>query len=119
MPTIDEISPRTVREKKLDLQLDPSSSNPTAFTPVIVLVSYARTLPQGVMLPLIFEVQGPSATSYQRRDFLRWAPSTIIWRPREGGRHLVILREAAHYRWWSSLAVNVAGETLKSDPNRS
>lgn len=119
MPSIDELAPRTCREKKLDLQLDPNADAAKAFTPLLVLVSYARALPEGVMLPLIFEVQGPSASSYQRRDFTRFAPSTIIFRPREGGRHLLILREAAHYRWWGSLAVNVAGEPLKAEPRRS
>jgi hypothetical protein len=110
MPSIDDLAPRTIREKKLDLQLDPSSEA-RAFSPVLVLVSYDRTLPAGVMLPLVFEVQGPSASSYQRREYTKHAPGTIIFRPREGGRHLITLREAAHNRWWGSLAVNVVGET--------
>jgi hypothetical protein len=119
VPSIDELAPRTVRERKLDLQLDPKGEAPKAFTPLLVLVSYARALPEGVMLPLIFEVQGPSASSYRRKDYMQFAPTTIIFRPREGGRHLLILREFGHYRWWASLAVDVAGEPIKADPQRS
>jgi hypothetical protein len=107
--TIDEIAPRTVRAKLLDLTLDPEADPPVAFHGVTVLVSYARTKPAGVALPLICEVQGPSATSYQRRTFTRAPPNFIVWTPREIGRHLVILREAAHHRHWSSLVVQVSG----------
>lgn len=114
MPTLDELAPRTCREKKLDLQLDPNADAPRAFYPVLVLVSYARTLPAGVMLPLIFEVQGPSSASYQRRDYTRSAPGTLIFKPREGGRHLVVLREAAHCRWWGSVSFEVAGERIET-----
>src|SRR5262245_47749433 len=97
MPTLDELSPRNIRSKKLDITVDPNDEAAHAFRAVTVQVSYARTLPESVMLPLIFEVQGPSAQSYQRREFTRGKPPTsIIWIPREGGRHDVILREAAH-----------------------
>ena len=112
MPTIDELAPRYVREKKLDLQLEPGGESPQAFVPVVVLVSYDRTLPAGIMLPLIFQVQGPSSSSYRQRVFSRFAPAQVIFTPREGGRHLVVLREAAHNRWWGSLAIEVAGRKL-------
>lgn len=108
MPTLDELAPRLIREKRLDLSLDPEAEPPRSLRPTTVLVSYARTRPEGVMLPLIFEVQGPSSTSYQRRYFIRAAPKAIIFTPKESGRHLVILREAHHHRWWSSLALEVS-----------
>jgi hypothetical protein len=112
MPTLDELAPRTVREKKLDLQLEPGAEAPQAFVPIVVLVSYDRALPAGIMLPLIFEVQAPSSSSYRRREFTRFAPAQVIFTPREGGRHLVVVREAAHHRWWGSLAIEVAGRKL-------
>lgn len=114
MPTIDEIAPRYVREKKLDISTDPESEAPRANQPVRLTVSYARTAPDGVALPLIMEVQGPSGSSYRRRVFGRVRPAALIFTPREGGRHLVVLREAAHNRHWGSLAVNVAGETSQT-----
>ena len=116
MPTIDELAPRTIREKRLDITLDPSINAPRAFQPIIVTVSYARALPEDIALPLILEVQGPSAQSYQRRVYDRVRPGSVIFTPREGGRHLVVLREAAHHRWWGSLAIQVAGEQL--DPSK-
>jgi hypothetical protein len=108
----EELSPGYIREKRIDLTLDPSNTQPSAFQPVLINVSYARTAPQGTMFPLILEVQGPSAESYQKRVFLRVAPGSLIFTPREGGPHKVILREVAHNRWWGSLALDVAGETL-------
>lgn len=111
-PTLDELAPREVRQKRIDLTLSPTDDSPHANRPTTVFVSTTRTLPAGLMLPLIFEVQGPSASSYQRRVFPWHIPKQIVFTPREGGRHLVVLREAAHQRWWGSLAVDVAGEKL-------
>lgn len=110
---MDELSPRYIREKRLDISLDQSLVKAKAFSALVLNVSYARTLPEGIMLPLIFEVQGPSPQSYQRREYLRTAPSSIIWTPREGGPHLVTLREAAHNRWWGSLSLDVEGELIE------
>lgn len=107
----EELSPNYVRERRIELALAPLET-PMALRPLLVTVSYARTLPEGVVLPLIFEVQGPSPQSYQRREFLRTAPRSIIFTPREGGEHLVSLREAYHNKWWGSLTVQVAGELL-------
>jgi hypothetical protein len=109
---IDELSPAYLREKRIDLTLDPTNVQVAAFGSILVQVSYARALPQGVVMPLILEVRGPSAQSYQRRLFTRNAPASFVWRPCEGGVHKLILREAAHNRWWGSLRVVVAGELL-------
>jgi hypothetical protein len=110
VPTIDELAPQYVREKKLDLSTDPDAEAPRANRSILVTVNYGRTAPDGVSLPLVMEIQGPSPTSYQRRVFSRTRPASVIFTPREGGRHDVILREAAHNRWWGSLALEVAGE---------
>ena len=110
MPTIDELAPRYVREKKLDISTDPDGEAPRMNRPILLTVSYARTLPDGVALPLIMEVQGPSPASYRRVVYDRLRPTTLIFTPREAGRHLVVLREAAHDRWWGSIALTVAGE---------
>lgn len=110
---LDEIAPRYIREKRIDLTLDPAIVQVRAFNPVRVIVDYSRAAPEGVVLPLILEIQGPSAGSYQRREFLRVAPRALLWSPREGGVHLVVLREAAHNRWFGSLRLDVEGELLE------
>lgn len=115
MPTLDELAPSYLRGKRLDLEVDPDDDEPRAFQPITLLVSYERTLPDGVMLPLLFEVQGPSSQSYQRREYVHGKPPrSIIWTPREGGRHLVTLREVAHNYWHNSLAIEVAGEPIEA-----
>lgn len=111
-PSIEELAPRYVREDRIDLELDPSVTNVRAFGSILVNVSYARCLPQGVALPLIFEVQGPSPSSHQTRVFYRSAPAGLVFTPSEGGPHLVVLREAAHNRWWGRLHLSVEGERL-------
>ncbi|MHB9005065.1 MAG: hypothetical protein ACYC6C_13595 [Coriobacteriia bacterium] len=111
---LDELSPRYIREQRIGLTLDASVTAPAAFQSILVNVSYARTLPEHVVLPLILEVFGPSAQSYQRKEFGRSAPASFVFRPCEGGVHKVILREAAHNRWWGSLRVEVAGELLEA-----
>ena len=119
MPTIDELAPRELRSKLIDLQLDPNGEAPSANKPITLLVSYERTLPAGVMRPLVFEVQGPSARSYQRREYVRTKPpATIIFTPREGGRHTLVVREVAHNLAFGSLAIEVAGERFEDEPER-
>jgi hypothetical protein len=109
---LDEIAPTYLREQRLDLGLV-QESNTRAFAPVVIEVQYTRTAPEGVMLPLVLEVQGPSPQSYQRRIFSHAAPASIAFTPREGGRHSVILREVAHNRWWGLLELDVEGELLE------
>lgn len=112
MATIDEISPSYVREKRLDLTLEPGAVA-RAFQPLLISVSSDRALPEGIMLPVLLEIQGPSAGSYQRREFTRTMPATFIFTPREGGPHQVTLREVAHNLWWGSLTLDVEGELLE------
>ena len=109
---IEELSPSYIREKRFDLTLEPNAK-PRANNSLLVNVSYARALPEGVMLPLVLEIQGTSSKSYQRREFTRTAPTAIIFSPREGGPHLVTLREAAHNRWFGALRLDVEGELLE------
>lgn len=110
--SLEELSPSYVRERRIDLSLAVDSESPLALRSVLIEVSYSRTMPEGVVLPLVFEVHGPSADSYLRREYLRSAPRNIIFTPREGGRHMVSLREIAHNKWWGSLIFDVAGERI-------
>lgn len=110
---IDELSPDYMGAERIALTLDPSQTRVAALESVLVQVDYAKTLPEGVVLPLELVVQGPSAGSYQRRAFTRVAPRTLVFTPREGGPHLVLLREVAHNRWVGKLRLDVEGETLE------
>jgi hypothetical protein len=112
---LDGISPRYLREARIDLSLDPGDPPPAAFRSTLINISYARTLPEHVVTPLVLVVQGPSAQSYQRRVFGRTPPASVVFTPREGGPHRVILREAAHNRWWGELGLDVAGERLEAE----
>lgn len=111
-PTIEELSPSYIREKRIVLQLEPAAK-PTANAPLLVNVDYSRAKPEGIVLPLILELQGPSRQSYQRREYTRSAPGALLITPREGGAHTLVLREAAHNRYWGSLNFSVDGELLE------
>lgn len=115
---IDEISPRYLREQRITLTLDASVVRPTAFGSVLIQVSYAKATPGGVVLPLVFEIRGPSEASTVRRVYSRTAPASIVWRPTDGGVHMITLREVAHNRLWGKLRVDVAGESIRSSPLR-
>ncbi len=110
-PILDFLAPAYVREKRITLELAPDAVL-AAGGPVLLLVSYNKCAPEGVMLPLILDVQGPSESSVQRREFRRAAPGSVIIVPREGGPHVVTLRESAHNRWWGSVSFEVAGDRL-------
>jgi hypothetical protein len=113
MSVVDEISPREIGEDRINLELSTDTLNPIVFAPVIVIVSFERCLPEGVVLPLEFTVTGPSGkATFQRRYFRRVRPAEVTFRPTEGGSHLVRVAELFHNRWWGGLVIDVAGDPL-------
>jgi len=110
----DEVSPAYLREDRIQVTLDTSITEVEASVSCLLNVDYSACDPQGVVLPLIFEVRGPSDSSYQRREFKTRAPTSIVFTPREGGPHSVTLREAAHNRWFGSLHLDVVGDELEA-----
>jgi len=113
MTIVDEVSPSYYGEDRIDLQLSVQTPSPQSFDAVIVDVDYARTLPQGVVLPLEMTIMSPSgAAQYQRVVFSRLAPSQLSFVPREGGSHLLRFAEQHHNRWFGSLVIDVAGTQL-------
>lgn len=109
---LDEIAPRYIREKRIAVTVPSGAPAARAFQSFVLDVDYSRALPEGIALPLLLEIQGPSPQSYQRREFLRVAPQSIVFTPREGGMHLVTLREVAHNRWFGTIRIDVQGELL-------
>lgn len=107
----DEISPGYIRERRIDLQIDPEAPEPAANRSVVIKVSYSRTEPEGLIPPLVMELQGPSASSYLRKVF-RSPPLSLVVTPREGGDFRVVLRELGHNKWWGSVGFSAKGEQL-------
>ena len=108
---IDELSPANIGEEKITITLDPGIA-PKVFGIVQCNIDYSAA-PGGVVLPLDFIVQGPTAISYLERVFRRSLPSTLSFVPNESGDHLVLLREQAHNRWIGRLIVTVAGDPFQ------
>jgi len=109
---IEEICPEYIGEERIALSVDPSSA-PRAFQSVLIAIDYSLCDPEGgAVLPLEMLVQGPSPSSFRRLVFSRTKPAEIVITPREGGRHLVVLREMAHNRFHGKVAFDVAGEQL-------
>lgn len=105
------IEPAYIGEDRIKLSLDSTSTDPKAFDDVLINVDYAATLPAYVVPPLEFVVSPPSAINFQRKTYRR-VPKTLTFRPREGGEHLVMLRECWHNRWVGTLLVEVTGDVI-------
>jgi hypothetical protein len=110
--SLDELSPDYLGEDRIGVSLSQDTPTPAAFAPVTLDIDYSECMPEGVVLPLELIVRGPSTSSNQHKIFSRHAPSTITFKPREGGFHLVTLREVAHNRWWGRLKFQVSGSEL-------
>lgn len=111
MTIADELSPRELGEDRITLQV--VTDEPKALNLVTVSVDYSRADPEGVVLPLVMTVVGPSGMlSRQQRFFQRFAPTELTFRPIEGGRTLVTLSELYHQRWFGRLVFDVAGDPL-------
>jgi hypothetical protein len=115
-PLLEEISPETIGEDRIDLRLDDGILQPRAGQVVVVNIDYSRCAPEGIALPLELVVQTPSATGFTRRFFTRTKPTSITFRPREGGGHLVLLRELYHHHWFGRLRVKVIGDRASPPP---
>lgn len=72
---------------------------------------------EGLSLPLEMLITGPSAATGRRppkrHTYRKLIPSRVSFIPREGGEHLVVLREQNNDRTWGYLLVTVTGTILK------
>jgi hypothetical protein len=107
---VDDLAPAYMGEDRIRLTL--VTLAPQAFSEVEVEVDYAKTLPEFVTKPLELIVRSPSPENFFYRVFARTVPRTITFIAREGGRHLVLVRESAHNLWHGKLVVDVAGDRL-------
>lgn len=113
MAVVDEVSPAFYGEARIVLRPQAGETRFRAGVAVVLDVDYSQTEPQGVVLPLELTVTSVSgARTFQRRVFPRFAPSQVLFVPREGGPHLVRLAEAHHNRWLGTLNVDVEGPVI-------
>lgn len=111
--TQDEICPAYVGEDRLTLALSEDTLTPRAFAAVDVTIDYSRAdTDGGTVLPIEVTVTAPSASGFVKHTYRSTRPTLFTFKPREGGKHLVRVREVAHNRWFGVLAVDVAGDKL-------
>lgn len=113
MPVVDEVSPEFVGEDRLVLTLSDETRSPSAFNAVRIDVDYSGVAPEGVVLPLVMTIRPPTRADRVQRTFRRRRPKALVFFPREGGQYLVQLRECFHNRWFGSILVAVAGDSLR------
>jgi hypothetical protein len=113
MTLLDDISPRYMGEDRIRLTLSDPDQLLQVFRPVLITVDYSRCLPQGVVLPLEFTVTGPGNVLTERHVSKRFAPTTLVFVPKEGGSFLVRLGEMWHDLWWGKLVLEIAGDRLR------
>ena len=107
---VDIIAPDSVGVVRIDLELSTETPIARENDSVFVVPSYARTVPEGVVLPLIYTVTDPEGNRLVERRYIRKAPSLLEFVPNRGGRFLVRIGELFHNRWFGSLVVEVVGD---------
>jgi hypothetical protein len=111
---IDEMCPVYVGERRIRLQLSEDSRSPRAFTAITIDADYSACEPEGIVHPLELLITTPTPTDSKRLFYNRASPSTISFRPREGGRHVIRIAEIGHNRWFGYIEIDVAGESASA-----
>jgi len=109
---LDEISPLYVAARAFNLELADPNATIKAFDVVEINIDYADAQPEGAKLPLELLVVAPTPENFRRTVFRRVIPSSIFFKPVEGGAHTVVLREVGHNAWRGSLVVDIEGDPL-------
>jgi hypothetical protein len=110
MPTPQELAPSGYGEDLIVLTLSTDTPSPAAFSVVDVDIDYDACEPTGIILPIELTITAPNAEHYVRHVYRSSRPSQISFIPKEGGVHLVRIREVAHNAWFGVLLVTVAGD---------
>lgn len=112
--TQDEICPAYIGEDRIRVSLSEDTLAPRAFAAVDITIDYtAADTDGGVVLPIEITVTAPNPTGFVKKTYRANRPTLFTFKPREGGDHLVRVREVAHNRWFGVLTVNVAGDRLR------
>jgi len=110
MDALAELCPMFVGSKAITLSLQDPLSTLRAFSPVFIDVDYSGAGDVGVRLPL--ELMVTSKGTFTRTYYRRVLPDEIVITPKEGGPHLVVLREMGHHRLLGRLTFEVSGDEL-------
>ena len=110
---LDLVSPVFMGADMIGISVDNPADEPLLVgTPITVDFDYSATLPGGVVLPLILQIQ-PSVgrgVGYQEVIFRKRAPNSFAFQVPGAGRYLVVLRECFHNRWQGRILIDVEGE---------
>lgn len=114
---IEDLSPATVGEDRIAVELADPETKPTALRPVLVNISYDAADPEGVVLPIEVLVQSPVAEGFEEKVFRHSKPTSYAFTPITAGSHLVLVREQAHNRWVGRLVIDVQGDRFGEAAN--
>lgn len=80
------------------------------------MIDTSSTAPNGVTLPIEIQVtSGSSAPSFRRVVYRSQVPTRFVLTPREGGPHVVRVRELYHQRAVGVLHLDVQGDRGEDD----
>jgi hypothetical protein len=120
---IDEISPDYVGEELIVITRQDAEATPRAFNAIVLDIDYSGAdIYGGICNPIELMISGPSADSFERDNInherttisQRTPPPSVSFRPTEGGRFDITIREVGHNHFWGHLTVDVEGVT--NDP---
>ncbi len=110
----EAVCPDDVGARIFSLALLDPSAKLAAHQPVTITVDWSDAGDAGIVGP--FEVlltSGTSQPSFQRRVYRDAMPETLTFYPREGGPHLLVVREIYHQQYVGVLRFEVAGDRLE------
>ena len=121
MSVQDELNPPYAEDARIILSLDDPLSpvfprRPCRINATTVVNGVDRCAPYGLVLPIEVIITGPRGESdFVRIVDRRTVRKSLTWTPRGPGRHTIVMREAAHNRWYGSINVDVVGDRTQ-DP---
>ncbi len=113
MAQLEDVCPAYVGASNIVLALKKPLAVVLAHRPTLITVELQdEALVSGLVLPLELQIIAPSPANFRRHFYTRSVPQQFAFTPREGGRHLLQLREVAHNRWCGSILVVAVGAQL-------
>ncbi len=110
---LDLVSPVDMGSDKIGITVNnPTGEELLVGLPITLDFDYSATLPSGVMLPLILQVQPAfgRGVGYKEFIFSKRAPSSFAFQVPGAGEYLAVLRECFHMRWQGRIILDVQGE---------
>lgn len=121
MSVQDELNPSYGEEARITVSLLNPLAEVRERRPCPLRISTIRDgvdvcAPYGLQLPIEIIVTGPRGEpDFTRVVHRRRVPRSFTFTAKSPGRHMIVVREAAHNRWFGSLSVDVIGDRTQ-DP---